>query len=115
LSVSEHKFELNFATRGTENTLRDLRNVIHSIDMLHQSWRGILLQLERLNLPSDIKRSISVLNTMISVVYALRAAIIRLQAVSGPIGWTMLGIGAGVGVGTSAYSQLELERASREW
>jgi len=115
VSSSEHNFDLKFAARGTEGAIRDLNQVIRSVDMAQMGIRGMLLQLERLNLPADVKASISVLNTMISTCYALRAAMITLQAVSGPAGWAMLAIGAGIGVGTYAYSQIEMERASREW
>jgi len=114
-TANQHNFELKFAARGTEAAIRDLRQVIRSVDMAQMGIRGMLLQLERLNLPPDVKASISVLNTMISTVYALRTAMITLQAVSGPAGWAMLIAGAGVGIGTYAYSQIELERASREW
>ena len=115
MSTSEHNFDLKFATRGTEDALRDLRQIIRSVDMAQMGIRGMLLQLERLNLPPDVKASISVLNTMISTAYALQAAMIALHAVSGPWGWAMLAVGAGVGIGTYAYSQMEMERASREW
>lgn len=109
MSSSEHKFDLKFEAQGTENALRDLRQVIRSIDMMNMSWRMALLNLERLNLPPDLKAAVSVINTVISTLYALRAAMIAVQAVSGPVGWAMLIGGAAVGVGTYVYSQMEMD------
>jgi len=114
MSQSEHKFNLTFAERGAEDTLRHLNNIVRLADMANMNIRTFLLLLERAGLPPNVTAAISLLNTMITTVHAAHATWTAFKAMN-PELWPLLIAGVAIGVGTYAYGQWEMERASREW
>lgn len=106
---SEHHFDLNFETQGVDSSMRDLTKIINSLNLMQDGLRGWVSMARRMNLPENFKATLDILDATIAALYALRAALIAVQAASGPVGWLMLGIGAAAGVGAYAYGQMEMD------
>lgn len=114
MSTSEHVFNLTFAERGAEDSIRHLNNIIRLANIANMDIRTFLLLLERAGLPPQISGAISLLNTLITTIRVAHATWTAFKAMN-PELWPLLALGIGVGVASYAYGQYELERNSQEW
>lgn len=85
---------------GTDNIQPKIEKITNSFVRLEQIILRSLVLTRRMGLPDDIGSAINDIQRMILLTNQLRLSMIALQAASGPIGWTL----AGMGLAVTAFS-----------
>jgi len=77
----------------TFNLELNVEQAISQIRRMETLLFRTLALINRLGLPEDISRAISVVQRLIMTVRMLHTAILAFEAATGPIGWALAGVG----------------------
>lgn len=77
----------------TYNLKVDSSKAVKNLLLLQTALYGILGILRRLGMPEEVDAAIIKIQRLIATLNMLRVALYSLEMASGPVGWTMAGIG----------------------